>query len=163
MLWQHAGLLIRDVQVQILVEGPHGIVVKWLSQQTFNLPIPGSSPGGPTIRKHSVTATLEQHWTWLVSSMSRGARKSRAVTDSSAAECFLMVLRWPWCNGSTRLCESRSMGSIPIGQPSLVIWRRRMRTGFISRGGRIDTFYHHQIVLFGNSVMVTLQTLTLSF
>ena len=27
----------------------YGIVVKWLSQQTFNLPIPGSSPGGPTI------------------------------------------------------------------------------------------------------------------
>ena len=27
----------------------YGIIVKWLSQQTFNLPIPGSSPGGPTI------------------------------------------------------------------------------------------------------------------
>ena len=64
-----------------------------------------------------------------------------------------MILRWPWCNGSTRLCESRSMGSIPIGQPSLVIWRRWMRTGFISRGGRIDTFYHYQAVLFGNSVV----------
>ena len=65
-----------------------------------------------------------------------------------------MVLRWPWCNGSTRLCESRSMGSLPIGQPSLVIWRRRMRTGFISRGGRIDTFYHHQNISINMKALV---------
>ena len=49
------------------------------------------------------------------------ARKSRATVDSSTTECFYMVLCWPWCNGSTRLCESRSMGSLPIGQPRLKI------------------------------------------
>ena len=27
----------------------YGSIVKWLSQQTFNLPVPGSSPGAPTI------------------------------------------------------------------------------------------------------------------
>ena len=36
----------------------HGIVVKWLSQQTFNLPILGSSPSGPTIDKHIQTKRI---------------------------------------------------------------------------------------------------------
>ena len=31
------------------------------------------------------------------------------------------------------------------GVPDQVMWRRRMRTGFISRGGRIITFHHHHI------------------
>ena len=37
---------LKDNQIK------YGVIVKWLSQQTFNLPIPGSSPGGPTILKH---------------------------------------------------------------------------------------------------------------
>lgn len=34
------------------MEAQYGIVVKWLSQQTFNLPIPSSSLGGSTIFEH---------------------------------------------------------------------------------------------------------------
>ena len=52
MLRQHAGLLIRDVWVRLPPEGPYGVMVKWLSQQTFNLPVQGSNPCGPTICKH---------------------------------------------------------------------------------------------------------------
>ena len=55
-----------------------------------------------------------------------------------------------WCGYvvtvSNRDCDSLSLGSIPSSHPKevLVVWRRRMRTGFISRGGWIDTNYNHQ-------------------
>ena len=32
----------------------YGGMVKWLSQQTFNLPVPGSNPSAPTICKHII-------------------------------------------------------------------------------------------------------------
>lgn len=59
-----------------------------------------------------------------------------------------------WCGHvvtvSNRDCDSLSLGSIPSGHPKevLVVWRRRMRTGFISPGGWIDTNYNHQGPLF---------------
>ena len=43
-------------------------MVKWLSQQTFNLPVPGSNPSAPTILKHiiltdnTVTGKLRLHF-----------------------------------------------------------------------------------------------------
>ena len=35
----------------------YGSIVKWLSQQTFNLPIQGSNPCAPTICKHITCLT----------------------------------------------------------------------------------------------------------
>ena len=46
----------------------YGGMVKWLSQQTFNLPVPGSNPSAPTILKHiiltdnTVTGKLRLHF-----------------------------------------------------------------------------------------------------
>jgi hypothetical protein len=62
----------------------------------------------------------------------------------------IIGLRLLWCGYvvtvSNRDCDSLSLGSIPSSHPKavLVVWRRRMRTGFISPGGWIDTNYNHQ-------------------
>ena len=62
----------------------YGIIVKWLSQQTFNLPIPGSSPGGPTIDKHIQTKRIGSLATALVS----GVAGSIPVSAWSAPSVF---------------------------------------------------------------------------
>ena len=49
VLWLHTRLLPDEVTVRIRLEGPIWGYSEMVSQQTFNLPISGSSPDGPTI------------------------------------------------------------------------------------------------------------------
>ena len=63
----------------------YGSIVKWLSQQTFNLPVPGSSPGAPTISKHIRDATV-------VSVRTREDKKPKCIDGLIQRVCLLMVM-----------------------------------------------------------------------
>lgn len=67
------------------MEARYGIVVKWLSQQTFNLPIPSSSLGGSTIFKNTIS---------YLKSTSASPRADLSLVSLNAGSVSFSVLKY---------------------------------------------------------------------